>query len=143
VSELPEVKAAIAAAHFAELANVGRESCIGFCLICQDFDRNAREAEPLPPQARLPAASRECTIATMEPGRTYWTVPWAMQADEDGRMWLRPGYTAWKCPGGTAAMRIELREDGHHVWPVRHHGYTLEPLGTQQFIPVAVLEGEL
>jgi hypothetical protein len=34
VSELPEVKAAIAAAHFAELANVGRESCIGFCPIC-------------------------------------------------------------------------------------------------------------
>jgi hypothetical protein len=38
VSELPEVKAAIAAAHFAELANVGRESCIGFCPICEERD---------------------------------------------------------------------------------------------------------
>jgi hypothetical protein len=38
VSELPEVKAAIAAAHFAELANVGREHCTGFCPICEERD---------------------------------------------------------------------------------------------------------
>jgi hypothetical protein len=131
-----------AAEHFAALARVGREHCTGFCPICQDFDRNAREAAAGAVQARLPAAIREATVATMEPGRPYWTVPWAMLADEDGRLWLRPGYTAWDRPGGTARMRMELREDGYHVWPVPGETYTPEALGSQQFMPVAVLEGE-
>jgi hypothetical protein len=131
-----------AAEHFAALARVGREHCISFCPICQDFDRNAREAAAGAVQARLPAAIREATVATMEPGRPYWTVPWAMLADEDGRLWLRPGYTAWDRPGGTARMRMELREDGYHVWPVPGETYTPEALGSQQFMPVAVLEGE-
>jgi hypothetical protein len=132
----------VAAQHFAQLARVGREHCTGFCPICQDFDRNAREAAAGAVQARLPAAIREATVATMEPGRPYWTVPWAMLADEDGRLWLRPGYTAWDRPGGTARMRMELREDGYHVWPVPGETYTPEALGSQQFMPVAVLEGE-
>jgi hypothetical protein len=55
----PSRVATAAELHFAQLARVGRERCTGFCPICQDFDRNAREAaagavqgEPSAPAAR-------------------------------------------------------------------------------------------
>ena len=100
-------------------------------------------------QARLPKALRDAipTIATMEFGRTYYTVPWAMWADSDELLWLHPDYEVGTQPRGTSCMRLELRDDGYHVWPVRGHGYRpqAEPgyVGStsQQFIPVAELEG--
>jgi hypothetical protein len=100
--------------------------------------RDAREAGAV--RRRRREAAR---IITMDAGRPYYTVPWAMRADEDGGLWLAPDYTVWGRPGGTASMRIELREDGYHVWPVRREEYP--PAGDapeKSLVPVAVLEGE-
>jgi hypothetical protein len=99
-------------------------------------------------QARLPVALMGSTIATMDFGCTYYTVPWAMWADAEGLLWLHPDYTTETAPHGTLSMRLELREDGYHVWPVKGHAYRpqAEPgyVGTpsRPFIPVAVLEDE-
>jgi hypothetical protein len=100
-------------------------------------------------QARLTKTLRDATptIATMEFGRTYFTVPWAMWADTDELLWLHPDYEATTQPRGTSSMRVELRDDGYHVWPARGRGYRpqVEPgyVGptSQPFIPVAALEG--
>jgi hypothetical protein len=100
-------------------------------------------------QARLPKALRDATptIATMQFGGTCYTVPWAMWADQDELLWLHPDYPVTVRPLGTSSMRVELHDDGYHVWPVRDHpynprdgsGYVGSP--SQQFIPVAALEG--
>jgi hypothetical protein len=101
-------------------------------------------------QARLPKAllrDAEPTIADMEFGRTCYTVPWAMWADRDGLMWLHPDYPAVGQPGGAIEMRVELRADGYHVWPVPGRGYRPQAQpgyageASQAFIPVAALEG--
>ncbi len=152
-----KVPDAVAAEHFAQLARVGREHCLSYCPICAERDQPHRGSGRVTVVYHSGAveavaggggggtwdsALREATIATMEPGRPYWAVPWAMLAGEDGRLWLRPGYTAWDCPGGSASMRVELREDGCHVWPVPGETYTPGPADAQSLIPVAVLEGE-
>lgn len=95
-------------------------------------------------QARLPEELRDTAkIANMEAGQVRYTVPWAMKADLDGALWLRPDYLASERPGGTVEMRIERRGDGYHVWPVP--GYRYSPDGAHPaggpYIPVAVLEG--
>jgi hypothetical protein len=96
-------------------------------------------------QAQLPRELEGPSIATMEFGCAYYTVPWAMWVDADRMLWLHPDYPAESAPDGTVQMRIELRDDGYHVWPPgdkpyrpqQEHGY----LGgtSQPFIPVAVL----
>jgi len=98
-------------------------------------------------QARLPVALTGSVIATMDFGRACYTVPWAMWSDMQGRLWLHPDYDTTTAPHGTMSMRVELREDGYRVWPVRGHAYRprAEPgyYGTpsRPFIPVAVIEG--
>jgi hypothetical protein len=100
-------------------------------------------------QARLTKALRDAnpTIADMEFGRPRYTVPWAMWADRDELLWLHPDYEVTSQPMGTSSMRVELRDDGYHVWPVRGHGYKPQAEAgyvgspSQQFIPVAALEG--
>lgn len=97
-------------------------------------------------QASLPRQLEGPTIATMEFGRAYYTVPWAMWADADRLLWLHPDYPAESSPGGTVQMRIELRDDGYHVWPPSDASHKPQERsgfvgGTSQpFIPVAMLE---
>lgn len=122
-----------ASEHFAAPARVGLEHCISPCPMCDEQGHR---------HATLPAALRETTIATMEPGRPYYAVPWAMQAGEDGRMWLRAGYTASARRGGTVRMRVERRPDGYHVWPVPGEEYAPGVTDGHQFVLVSVLEGE-
>ncbi|HEY2088631.1 MAG TPA: hypothetical protein VGH54_21750 [Mycobacterium sp.] len=93
-------------------------------------------------RATLPPALREATIATMKTGRTYYTVPWAMRADEDGSMWLCPDYSAYAMPGGTVSMRVERHADGYHAWLVPGETYAPRALSRRQLVPVSVLEGE-
>ena len=99
-------------------------------------------------QAKLTKALRGGpTVATMEFGRTYYTVPWAMWADRDELLWLHPDYEVTSQPQGTSSMRVELQADGYHVWPVRGHGYRPQSeagyvgSSSQPFIPVVALEG--
>lgn len=98
-------------------------------------------------RAHLPADLTETAISAMDFGRTYYTVPWAMWSDTEGRLWLHPDYTTATAPQGTMAMRLELHADGYHAWPVKGHayrpkanpGYCGSP--SQPFIPVAAIEG--
>lgn len=88
------------------------------------------------------AEHHEATIAEMTRGQARYTVPWAMRADLGGGLWLHPRYTVHDRPGGTVQMRIELRGDGYHVWPVA--GEAPRPGGGAGigYLPVAVLEGK-
>lgn len=96
-------------------------------------------------QAVLPEDMEEDTVASMLTGESAYMVPWGMWVDNERHCWLHPGYTTHKRPGGTVEMRVELREDGYHVWPVRGHKYQpteapgyASPADTQ-YIPVVEL----
>ncbi len=67
-------------------------------------------------QAKLPENLEENTIDSMVTGEVGYTVPWGMWVDTDRNCWLHPKYTLHEHSGGTVQMRVELREDGYHVW---------------------------
>lgn len=81
----------------------------------------------------------------MTTGSVGYIVPWGMWVDADRKCWLNPKYTLDEKPGGTAQMRVELHEDGYHVWapPCKTWGIQREPsyVGQQdtQYIPVVEL----
>jgi hypothetical protein len=70
--------------------------------------------------ATLPENLEEATVDSMVTGQVAYMVPWGMWVDSERHCWLHPKYPIRTQPGGTAAMRIELREDGFHVWPTAH-----------------------
>lgn len=90
-------------------------------------------------QARLPEHLKPKTIANMKQGIRFYTLPWAMLADADELLWLKPLYPVTLEVRGTSNMAVELREDGYHVWPVPDMTYV--PCGKGHGKPVAVLEG--
>lgn len=71
---------------------------------------------PAQRQAVLPEDVEEYTLSSMNTGDVAWTLPWGMWVDRARRCWLHPSYPAESQPGGTVQMRVELREDGYHVW---------------------------
>lgn len=73
--------------------------------------------------AVLPEDMERATIGTMMTGDRRYVVPWAMWVDAERSCWLHPDYDTHDRCGGTVQMRVELREDGYHVWPVAGHGY--------------------
>lgn len=76
-------------------------------------------------QAVLPDALESRSLSSMSIGETGWTVPWAMWVDRQRRCWLNPGFLAESDPGGTVEMKVELRDDGYHVWPPRGTRYSI------------------
>ena len=64
--------------------------------------------------AKLPAAYNEQQIKHLIPGETYWAVPWAMWADEDGNLWLNGNYSVHDGPGGTVQMEVWLVRDNEY-----------------------------
>ncbi|HVS78831.1 MAG TPA: hypothetical protein VHD84_00880 [Candidatus Saccharimonadales bacterium] len=69
------------------------------------------------PQAKLPNEFNESLIGNKQVGFVGYTVPWAMQVGDDDLCWLRAHMPAYRRSGGTVKMKVELREDGWHVWP--------------------------
>ena len=65
---------------------------------------------------KLPNEINGQLIRNREVGFTGFTVTWAMAIDEHGYCWLRSNFPAYYFQGGTVCMKIELREDGWHVW---------------------------
>lgn len=55
-------------------------------------------------------------IADAAKGRIYYTVPWAMRADREGRLWLNSEFPLRVNSFGAFSMRFERRDDGYHVW---------------------------
>ena len=97
-------------------------------------------------QAKLPSTlEKRNGIRQMNLGAVGYTVPWAMEVDYDRNCWLHPKHTLNQESRGTAEMRVELREDGYHVWAPS--GYTWELRNVLKgmspevtlYIPVAVL----
>ncbi len=73
----------------------------------------------------LPDRREDPKISDMIVGESAYTVKWGMWVDHGRRCWLHPDYTVQASPFGTANMRIELRENGYHVWAPP--GATWEP----------------
>jgi hypothetical protein len=70
--------------------------------------------------AKLPAAKLERQIKHMIPGEVWWTVPWAIWADEDMNLWINGNYDVFDTPGGTVDTEVWLVADGRYG--VRHTG---------------------
>lgn len=75
--------------------------------------------------AELPRSMETVTIADMPVGTTAYTVPWAMYADQDRKLWLDPSFTFEGRPGGTVQMRVTRLDKGFRVSYVP--GETYEP----------------
>lgn len=75
--------------------------------------------------AELPRSMETVTLADMPVGLTAYTVPWAMYADRDRKLWLDPNFTFERRSGGTVRMRITRIEEGFQVGYVP--GETYEP----------------
>lgn len=69
-------------------------------------------------QALLPDAEIDAvrTIEKMDYGDSGWTVPWAMYADTQRRMWLHGSYDIHPATGGTVQMRVSRTAEG--LWVV-------------------------
>ena len=97
-------------------------------------------------QAKLPSTLETRNgINQMDLGAAGYTVPWAMEVDNDRNCWLHPKYPVDDQPHGTAEMRVELREDGYHVWAPLDYTWDLRDVlkgmspEVTLYIPVAVL----
>ena len=94
--------------------------------------------------ARLPESmERRDIIGNMEVGETRYTVPWAMWADEERRLWLIPGHSTEDRPGGTVQMRITRVEEGFRVLRAPGHVYDVgsgSGSGKADRLPVVELE---
>lgn len=68
------------------------------------------------PETEKPADDFLGRIADAAKGRIYYTVPWAMRADREGRLWLNSEFPLRVNSFGAFSMRFERRDDGYHVW---------------------------
>jgi hypothetical protein len=66
-------------------------------------------------QATLPPALYERQIIGMEVGDEGYTVPWAMWADSEGKLWLNLEYSVHKAPHGTVQMLVRKLRFGFEV----------------------------
>lgn len=85
-------------------------------------------------QAVLPENFEEHTLDAMNTGDVVYTTSWAMWVDHERRCWLHPKYPANLTPGGTAKMKVALREDGYHVWLT---DYRYSPTSQPEFVSSA------
>lgn len=63
----------------------------------------------------LPASMVERTLADLENGEVVWLVPWSLQADKSGRLFMDSGLTFQKNPGGTVTMQVYRKHDKLYV----------------------------
>jgi hypothetical protein len=66
-------------------------------------------------QAVLPDSLERNTLSDLIIGETVYTVPWAMYAGQDGRLWLNGNYSIHHSSGGTAQMAVTKTKDGYTV----------------------------
>lgn len=70
-------------------------------------------------QATLPKSLIEPTLLDMGGGQSTWTLPWAMYADDDGKLWLNGDYPQ-STRGGTAQMKVRKTMSGDYVCDITH-----------------------
>jgi hypothetical protein len=88
----------------------------------------------------LPEHLEEETIERMSPGDKGYTVPWAMFADENGRLWINGSYTVHSESGGTAAMLVERTKSGVicDIRKCRDHRWSRGAAFVGKFMPISV-----
>lgn len=69
-------------------------------------------------QATLPPELEEQLIKDMIDGQSCYVVPWSITPDTDGKLWLDTKHRTHKMCGGTAEMKITLK-DGKYICDVR------------------------
>jgi hypothetical protein len=78
-------------------------------------------------QSILPETYEENLIEGMLPGDTGYTVPWAMWADKNRKLWINRKYTIHDTPGGTVALKIKMLRGGIvqvYSYSIGKHKYT-------------------
>lgn len=65
------------------------------------------------PQATLPAEKRQQLLTDLKEGQSAWTVPWAMVAGADGKLWVDTKYSIHEGEGGTVAMKVTRTGNGY------------------------------
>lgn len=55
------------------------------------------------------------SVRGMKVGENGWTVPWAVDIDTLGRLWLKPLFFVQPTPDNLVSMYLERREDGFMV----------------------------
>jgi hypothetical protein len=65
--------------------------------------------------ARLPNNLICKTMKNVPLKQWFWFVPWAMQADKKGSLWLDESATSYNKKMGTASMRVMRTEEGYIV----------------------------
>jgi len=69
--------------------------------------------------ATLPKDIEELEIKDIPDGIHFYTVPWAMYADENGELWLNGNYNADKEKYGTVKMDV-IRLFGSYIVNITH-----------------------
>ena len=89
---------------------------------------------------KLPKELRTLRLCELPIGATGWTVPWAMQADEEECLWVDSSCSIEKEREGTCTMRVRREADG--VWVVLTERRDYEPhiLPKKNWLPVVMLE---
>lgn len=87
-----------------------------------------------PVTATPPESTQGRTIAEMRVGQIAYTVPWAMWADSNGRLWLNPRHEVSAHPGGTVQMGIRRTGRGFVVHGAP--GHTHDTSGWSSGLPV-------
>lgn len=65
------------------------------------------------PQAKLPEELRQQLLTDLKEGQSAWTVPWAMTAGADGKLWIDTKFSIHERTRGTAAMKVTRTGDGY------------------------------
>lgn len=65
--------------------------------------------------AMLTKGMTEKKLEDLPVGGSAWTLPWAMYADKDGKLWLDGKFPAMKSAGGTVCMLVYRKEQGFVV----------------------------
>lgn len=94
--------------------------------------------------AKLPKSAETVTLADMKVGTSGYTVPWAMYADQERKLWLDPHFTFQEQPGGTVQMHVARTDEGFRVWYVGGETYRVgagRSAPDEDGLPVARLIG--
>lgn len=105
-----------------------------------DDVKQVRDITPAAGQAILPASLRTPVVSTMKPGETGYTVPWAMLADKQERLWLKPDYPVTQAPHGTSQLQVERRKNDFTVRVPSGQTYQPEHPWQKDLLPVGRVE---
>jgi len=84
--------------------------------------------------AQLPRELETTYVNTMRPGEVRYAHPSAVHVKPDRSLWLYDNTEVLVESSEFHSMRIELLDDGYHVWLVPKHTYKIDPSGLPAYI---------